>query len=147
MNNSRTARMHQEQDHQYQQAAPKPKTQVMALDYKLAAILCYTPILLVSVIAPIVFLKTEPRENRELRFHAIQGLSVSLIAIAFGILNSIVSGLLFSIAGWGIASLVSLGSSVISLGFLGAMIYGIYCVIKEKPCKLPFVGEIAEQNA
>ena len=144
MDNSYTASRHQDD---FQQAVRKPKTKIMALDYKLAAILCYTPVLLISVVAPIIWLKTEPRENRELRFHAIQGLSISLIAIAFGILNSIVTGIVFSVAGWGIGSLVSLATSVISLGIFGVMIYAIYCVVKEKPCKLPFVGEIAEQNA
>lgn len=144
MNNPRTARAHDQESSQNQLSG---RTQFMALDYKLAAILCYTPILLCSIVAPIIWLKTEPRANRQLRFHAIQGLAISVAAIAFGIINSIVLGILFSIVGIGAAQVLSLGSSLLSLAFLGVMIYGIYCVAKDQPFRLPVLGDIAERNA
>ncbi len=123
------------------------RTKVLALDYKVAAILCYTPVLLLSVIAPIVLLKTEPQANRSLRFHAIQGLLLSLCAIAFSVLNSVLSALMFTVLGFAALHLMSLGSSLVMLAFLAYAIYGIYSVYNDKEFRIPFICELADKNA
>src|SRR5207253_9303060 len=58
------------------------KTKVGDLDYKTAALLCYVPVCLVNLIASIVFLNSEPRESRFVRFHAMQSLIMSIAVIA-----------------------------------------------------------------
>lgn len=123
------------------------RTKVLDLDHKVAAVLCYTPILLLSVIAPIVFLKTEPNTNKRLRFHAVQGLGLSIAAILLAVANSMMASLMFGLFGFGALQLVGSLSSLISLAFLAAAGYGIYCVCKDKEYRLPFLAEIADRNA
>lgn len=147
MNNPHSAKAMEQEQISEQNTVLSGRTQVMALDYKLASILCYTPILLISIVAPIVWLKTEPKANKQLRFHAIQGLAISLTAIGIGVLNGILMGVLVSILGLGVINLWALGSNLLSLAFLAAMVYGIYCVATNKPFKLPVLGDIAEKNA
>lgn len=123
------------------------RTKVLNLDQKLAAILCYTPILLVSVIAPIIWLSTEPKSNKRLRFHAMQGLGLCLVAIALSIASSILMTALVAVIGFSAFHLMSLVSSGVGLAFLATSIYCIYRVYQGQDIKLPFIGEIAEQNA
>lgn len=123
------------------------RTAVMNLDYKIAAILCYTPVLLIDIIAPIVWLKTEPKSNKELRFHAIQGLLISIITIALAVINSTVMTMLSVVLGFFAFRLLSFGSSLITLAFLAVSLYGIYCVWNGKEFRLPYLSEIADKNA
>jgi|688.fasta_scaffold854933_1 uncharacterized membrane protein len=123
------------------------KTNVLGLDYKVAAILCYTPILCASLIASIMFLKTEPKSNKQLRFHAIQGLGLSMAAIGLGVINSSLMGALSIALGYYAYSLLAMGSSLIFLAFIGLCVYAIYCVYNNQEFKLPILGDIAEKNA
>lgn len=123
------------------------RTNVMSLDYKVAALLCYAPIPLLCLIAPIVFLKTEPKSNKLVRFHAVQSLAIAVSSIAIGVANGVLMSLLVSVFGFGILAIATPASSLISLGFLGLMIYGMYCIWTEKEFKLPVLGDIAEKNS
>jgi len=123
------------------------RTKVLGLEYKVAAALCYTPILLLSVVAPIVILKTEPKENKRLRFHAIQGMALSLAALALGVANSMLTSLLFSLFGFGAWQIFGSLSSLISLAVIGVFVYCIYSVCTNKDLRLPYVSEIADRNA
>src|SRR5438045_3490315 len=55
---------------------PEGKTKTFGMAYNTAALLCYLPSCLccANVIFSIIWLSTEPKENRFLRFHAMQGL-------------------------------------------------------------------------
>ena len=52
------------------------KTQTGQLDFKMAAAACYLPFSFIHLIAAGIFLATEPKEHRFVRFHAIQSLLV-----------------------------------------------------------------------
>ncbi|MBX9685232.1 MAG: hypothetical protein K2X27_00945 [Candidatus Obscuribacterales bacterium] len=123
------------------------QTAILGLDYKTASILCYVPVLLVSIIYPIIILKTESKDNKELRFHAIQALSLSLAAIAFGVINSTVMGLLFPIMGFFAFRMMGFGSSLISLAFLGLSGYCIYQLCIGKLFRIPLLADFADKKA
>src|SRR2546423_14232566 len=55
---------------------PENKTKTLGFKYNVAALLCYLPTCLccLNVIFGIIWLATEPKENRFVRFHAMQGL-------------------------------------------------------------------------
>lgn len=133
---------------------PDPALQVVSsrtvkgnIEFKTAAMLCYTPILLISVIAPILFLSTEPKNNNYLRFHAIQALLITATAVAVGVANSIIFGIVFSVLGWGVASLfLSLGN-LAGLAVLAGCLYAMYCVHQGKEFRIPVISDIAEKNA
>lgn len=46
------------------------KTKVLNMDQNVGALLCYLPICCINLIFAIIWLATEPRENKFLRFHA-----------------------------------------------------------------------------
>ncbi len=123
------------------------RTSVGDLDYKVASILCYVPFFLVGIISSIVWLKTEPKANRQLRFHAIQGLALAVTILAIAIANSIFMTLLVPLFGFEILKLSGLGGSLISLACLGACVYGIYSLWNGKDFRLPILGDFAEKNA
>ncbi|MEK6284980.1 MAG: hypothetical protein AABO57_04500 [Acidobacteriota bacterium] len=134
-------------------SAPTGKTKVMNLDYNVAGLLCYMlPCLcLADLIFCILWLATEPKESRFVRFHAIQGL------LLFGL--GFVVGIIFQILGTGMA--VTTSGVVEAGGFgllllvrlvVGVALLALYiiCMIKAyqgQMWKLPIIGDIAEKNA
>lgn len=131
--------------------SPTGKTKVLNLDYNIAALLCYLPICCVNIITSIIWLASEPRENRFLRFHALQSLFLTVIAIVIWIIFAILGvGMAFSpsdtvgAAGSGLLSVVQL---VIGLVLL---IVHILCMVKAyqgQMWKIPVIGDLAEKNA
>ena len=61
--------------------APTGKTKVLNLDYNVAGMLSYLPICCINLVFSIIWLASEPKENRILRFHALQ--SLLLIGLFF----------------------------------------------------------------
>ncbi len=53
------------------------RTQVGDMEFKVAAIVTYIPVLFINVVMSIVYLRTEPVTNYYLRFHAMQSLFFS----------------------------------------------------------------------
>ena len=111
------------------------KTQVLNLDQNLAGLLCYAPFA-IGIVCSIVFVLTEPKTGKFVRFHAIQ----SLVLTAFGIGVNVVFGVL----------------SFIHLGFISALLSPIFilvilaaCIVcmikawKNEMYKLPVLGDIA----
>ncbi len=123
------------------------RTQRLGLDYRTAALLCYTPLAFINIGAGILWLATEPKENKQLRFHAIQGLMIVVAAVVLGVLNSVASSSLIAVLGFSAFRLMGLFSSLISLAFLATELYGMYCVYQGHEFKLPYISEIAEKNA
>ncbi len=122
-------------------------TKIGGLNYKVAAILCYTPVLFIDVIAPIILLNTEPADNKKLRFHAIQGLCIAAAAFALGLANSMLMGLLIPLCGFEVIRLMATGSSLISLGFFAVCGYAIYCLVKNQDFRIPVLSDFAEKKA
>jgi uncharacterized membrane protein len=131
------------------------KTKVMNLDYNVAGMLCYMlPCLcFADLIFCILWLVTEPKESRFVRFHAMQGL------LLFGV--GFLVGIIFQILGTGMAITTS-GSGAMAAGgfgllflvrlcigvvFLVLYILGMVKAYQGQMWKLPVIGDIAEKNA
>ncbi|HEV2905672.1 MAG TPA: DUF4870 domain-containing protein [Pyrinomonadaceae bacterium] len=128
--------------------APGGKTS-LGLDSNVGAMLCYIANFLccLGVILSIVFLVTE-KENRFVKFHALQALFLVAAQIVVGIIVSILGLLLdfaFDAAGLGILSFfVILGLRLILL--LIFVIIWLVAGIKAyggQWYKLPFIGDLA----
>jgi uncharacterized membrane protein len=137
---------------------PDPKTQVLGLSYKTAGLLCYVPYCccLIDVIASILWLATEPRDNRFLRFHSLQGLllfaAVLVTSFVFRLLGvgaeaTTLVGTGSGVAGAGAGLLVSLASLGVALFFLVLHIIAMIKAAQGEMWKLPIIGDIAEKNA
>jgi uncharacterized membrane protein len=130
------------------------KTKTLGMNYNTAALLCYLPSCLccANVIFSILWLATEPKENRLLRFHALQGLLlfalwfvVSILFRVFGIGVSITApGDLTRAGGFGILLLIQLA---VGVGFLVLHIMGMVKASQGAWWKIPVIGDIAEKNS
>lgn len=80
------------------------------------------------------------KENKYVRYHAIQGLNLFLISTIYSIAYSIVSCILvlMPIVGWFL--LLPLG--LISFGFVGLTILGIVYVLQDKAKEIPVINKI-----
>jgi uncharacterized membrane protein len=136
---------------------PEQKTKTLGLSYNIAALLCYVPACLccVNLIAGILWLVTEPKENRFVRFHAMQGLLLFgvnfVVSIIFRILQVILgagAAAVDSDVAFGGGSLIlGLLQLVIGLGLLVVHIIGMVKANQGQMWKLPIIGDIAEKNS
>lgn len=132
---------------------PAGKTKVLNLDYNVASMLCYLPpcLCLADLIFCILWMATEPKESRLVRFHALQGLLLFgvnfVIWIIFrfmGVGMAIGTGGLMQAGGFGLLLLLQMVCGIVLL-----VLY-IICMIKAyqgQMWKLPVIGDIAEKNA
>jgi uncharacterized membrane protein len=138
--------------------SPTGKTKVMNLDYNTAALLCYIPTCccLINLIPCILWVASEPRENKFLRFHALQGLFLAgvwivlwvvflFISIALGVSTSMMPGGDMARAGGGLMFLLI--RAVIGVGLLAIHIIGMIKAYQGQMWKLPIIGDLAEKNA
>ena len=137
---------------------PEQKTQVLGLSYNTAGLLCYVPYCccLIDVIASVLWLATEPKENRFVRFHALQGLLLFaadlLVSFVFRLLGvgaevTTMVGTGSDVAGAGAGLLVGLFSLLVGLLFLVLHIVAMVQAGSGKMWKIPIIGDIAERNA
>ena len=130
--------------------APTGKTKVLNLDYNVAGMLCYLPICCINLVFSIIWLASEPKENRILRFHALQSLLLIGVAFVVGVIfwflaiAIAVTPVPGSTAGWGLLGLLRLA---LGLGFLVLSIIGCIKAYQGEMWKLPIIGDIAEKNA
>ncbi|HLG13841.1 MAG TPA: hypothetical protein VJH03_04840 [Blastocatellia bacterium] len=131
--------------------APGGKTKVLGLEYSVAGLLCYLPICCIHVIASIIWLSTEPKENRILRFHSLQSLLLTgvtiVIWVIFMFLGVGVSFAPSSAASAGGGLLISLVFWLILLIILILYIIGMVKGYQQQIWKIPVIGDIAEKNA
>ena len=137
---------------------PGGKTQVLGLNYNTAAMLCYLPSCLccIDLIASILFIATEPKESRFMRFHALQGLLLYGVGFLIGLVFYILSIVLHvgvavgtgsGAAGQGAGALVSLLSWGVGLVLLVVHIIAAVKAYQGQMWKLPVIGDIAEKNS
>jgi uncharacterized membrane protein len=137
---------------------PANKTKVLNLEFNTAALLCYIPTCccFLNVIAGLLFFFTEPRENRLLRFHALQGMFLAgvwfviwviltILGVAMGISSSMMPGGDMARAGGGLLFLML--RLVVGVAFLAVHIMGMVKANQGQMWKLPIIGDIAEKNA
>jgi len=113
------------------------------LDQNIAGLLCY----LLGWITGIIFLLIE-KDNRFVRFHAVQSIIVFGGVTVISIVISILSGMIWAIGGpFGVLS-VLLGA-ISTIIWLIALILWIVLMVKayqNEYFKLPVVGDMAEQQ-
>ncbi|HVG19419.1 MAG TPA: DUF4870 domain-containing protein [Blastocatellia bacterium] len=137
---------------------PTGKTKTLGLEYNVAAMLCYLPSCLccINLIFAIIWLATEPKDNRFLRFHAMQGLMLFAIALVIGIIFNVLGvGVSFGayvgtggseVVAHSAGMLVNLISSLVSLALLIAHIIAIIKALQGQIWKIPVIGDLAEKN-
>lgn len=119
----------------------------LGLDTNVGALLCYLPVCAISLIYSIIVLVTE-KNDRTMRFHAMQSLILTAIYVVFVIAISFVGGVIAGVTGSGLlGSLFSLLSLVVIIAFLAAMIYGCIKAYQGQMFKFPVVGDLAEKWA
>ena len=126
------------------------KTQTLGLDANLAALLCYVPFFPVNVVSPALWLATEPRESRFLRFHALQSLTLSAVAVVLFV-AAVVGGMIVSILiGMAASSLSALFVLCFQLALVGIgltaltlFVVGMVKAYGGHEWEIPFVGQIA----
>ncbi len=133
--------------------APGGKTSFMNLDSNLGAMLCYILnfVCCLGLVLSIIFLVTE-KENRFVKFHAIQSLFLAGLQILVGILVGIL-GLILTLAlnafdlSW-MAWILILGLRFILLIiFLALWLMGGLKAYSGQWYKLPIIGEFAWNTA
>ena len=126
------------------------KTKTLGMAYNVAALLCYLPICCINLIFPIIWLSTEPKENRFLRFHALQGLMLVALGFVVGILFFI-CGLVVAVMPYEVRAIANLLLFLVQLAVgVGFLIICIVAMIKANQgvmWKIPGIGGIAEKNA
>jgi uncharacterized membrane protein len=129
--------------------APGGKTSFMNLDSNLGAMLCYILnfVCCLGLVLSIIFLVTE-KENRFVKFHAVQSLFLAALQIAVGIVIGIL-GLILSLGlnafdlAW-LAWILILGLRfILLLIFLALWIMGGIKAYGGQWYKLPIIGEFA----
>lgn len=138
-----------------QTPAPKPQpgqqqvqdpTAVFQLDQNKAAATCYLPVL---PIAPnVLWLMTEPARNKELRFHAYQGLGIFIVTFVLSMVGNVIDmfspipiiGAIFGIISW-LIKFVAMVAYFLGSGFLA------YKAYQGEKFVVPYIGQIAEDKA
>lgn len=124
---------------------PPGKTMFFELQYNFAAALCYFPMGL-SILAPALWLYSEPRDNAYLRFHSIQALVLTGGMLIFWTVTGTISAIFDMIPLFGIFSmLVSLLSLFFSFGFVFISVKQMLAVYKGKRGRLPIVADFADR--
>jgi uncharacterized membrane protein len=139
---------YKQQQPQYPPPLPtrQGKTQVLQLDYNIAGLLCYVPF---GFIAAIVFLLTEPKENRFVRFHAIQSLLFLAAVVALGSVLNVFGFILGQVPflGWIFTLIMIPLSLLISFGSLALMVFLIVKAYQYQMWQIPFIGPYADRIA
>lgn len=128
------------------------------MNYNTAGLLSYLPICCVNIVLSIIWLATEPKENKFLRFHALQSLFLTAVVIVVWILFVILA----IIFGAGAAMTAAGGADMAAQGilgilqiiqwilYLGILIIHIVCMVKANQLqmwKVPVIGNLAEKFA
>jgi uncharacterized membrane protein len=131
-------------------SSPGGKTKTLGLDYSVAGLLAYLPICCINVICSIIWLASEPKENKVLRFHAMQSLLLVGAAIIIGVvfwILAIVLAVGTPDAVGGIGNLFLFLLQILVSGVL--LIVDIVAMVKAyqgQIWKIPVIGDIADRN-
>ncbi len=132
---------------QYPQYQPPKQQGPFGLDPNVAGLISYAPCA-IGLVGSIVFFVVE-KNNRFVRFHALQSLLMHGVFFVLGIGLNILFVILGNLGTLG--AILALLGSLLSLG-LGLVILGIqiFMMIKaygNQTTKLPVIGDLAEKNS
>lgn len=114
------------------------------LTMNLATALSYA----LGLITGILFLVMEPYKNdRLVRFHAMQSILFSAACIVFAIVWSIVVGILVSIAGFWVLTVDVPLRLLVGLAIFVLWLYLMFQAYSQREYKLPWIGDIAAKQA
>ena len=117
----------------------------LGLDTNVGAMLCYLPLCAISLIYSIIVLVTD-KDNRAMRFHALQSLLLTAIYFVLVIaLYAFIAVVAVVTRSGALASLMSLLVIVVVVAFLAAMIYGMVKGYQGQKFKFPVIGDMAEK--
>ena len=130
----------------------------MSFSYRSASLFCYLPLCccFVNVIASILWLATEPKDSRFVRFHALQGLLLAAVfvgvAFVFRILGAgagfaAMGGPATGAVATGASFLVDIVAAVFLVPLLVIHIIGMVKAGQGEMWKLPIIGDVADRNA
>lgn len=123
-------------------AAAPAQAGASGLTSNVAAALAY----ILGFITGIIFLVIEPYKNdRFVRFHAMQSIFYSVACIVFGIAWSILVSILMSFTIWMGAILTPVGL-LLSLGFFVFWLFLMYQAYSNKEFRIPFIGDLAAKQ-
>ena len=125
---------------------PTGKTKVLNLDYNVAAMLAYLPICCVSLICSIMWIASEPKENRFVRFHAMQSLILTGAMVAAYFVLWVISLIAVRVF-FGFGILILLIEVALLVVWLILTIIGCIKGYQNQMWKMPIIGDIAEKNA
>lgn len=117
------------------------KTKLFEIDNNIAAALSYVPFCPANIIFSGMWMVTEPKSNKFLRYHAIQSLAINVGFIALWVVTGVLG--LIPIIGF----FAGLLGFIASLAYLGGNIYLMYMAYKGRAVTIPYISAIAEQNA
>ncbi|MHB8524746.1 MAG: hypothetical protein ACYDD2_01115 [Candidatus Acidiferrales bacterium] len=113
------------------------------LTMNLAAALSYA----LGFITGILFLVLDPyKNNRFVRFHAIQSILFSVTCVIFAIVWSILVGILVSIAGFWVLTVDIPLRLLIGLGIFLLWLYVMFQAYSEREYRIPWIGDIAAKQ-
>ncbi len=116
------------------------KTKLFEIDNNVAAALSYVPICFAGAIFSGVWMATEPKSNKFLRYHAFQSLVLTAACVGLMIVTFVFGLIPFiGIFAWFI-------HSVISFAFVVGNIYLMYKAYKGQMVTIPYVSMLADQN-
>lgn len=120
-----------------------PASEGAGLTMNLAAALSYA----LGPITGILFLVLDPyKNNRLVRFHAMQSIFFSVACIAFAIVWSILVGILVSIAGFWVLTVDVPLRLLIGLGIFGFWLYLMFQAYSEREYRIPWLGDFAAKQ-
>ena len=120
---------------------PPPTAQGLGMEENLAAALCYIPII------GIIFLLIDPyKQNRTIRFHAWQSIFFSVAWFVVRIAMVFVWMVLRVALPYGMWAIWALISSLISLAFLGILIFMAVKAYQRDRLVLPVITPLAEKQ-
>lgn len=113
------------------------------LTMNMAAALCYV----LGAITGILFLVLEPYKNdRFVRFHAMQSILYTVACVIFGIVWSIVWGILTSIAGFWVLAVDAPLGLLVSLGIFVFWLFLMFQAYRQREYRIPLLGDIAAKQ-
>jgi len=102
---------------------------------------------LLGPITGVIFLVLDPyKQDRFVRFHAMQSIVYSVACIAFSVVWSVAVSILIHFSGW-IALLTFPIRLLISLGMFALWLYAMYQAYNHREFSIPLLGPIAAQQA
>ncbi len=110
----------------------------LGLDTNVAATLCYVPFFAVNLIAPAVWLTSEPKDNYFLRFHSAQAVVMVVGYIGLAVVLWVSTLIPFLGFVTGLLSLLLAGAFFITNFFL------MYAAFKNRLVRLPVIGDVAD---